>query len=237
MADANAPTKVDVLRALKDAFGYRSYLENTTTMTGGRYREAHDIGWARCNRIVYRHVGAMYDDLSVDFSAPDEDISQCLDSICAQKLQFDVALVDAHHTYHCADRDLRELYRLVRRGGAVVMHDCWPRDDQIISPTFTPGNWCGVSYKAYLDFVLGNPFLDYFTLDADYGCGVILKSTSLPRHAENIGRAILQAPLAQRWHAIGSNYGDAYDFLGAHSKSLLRLGDWPSRERRLAAGL
>ena len=231
-------TKVDLIAALKQAFGYRHYLELTTPTTGGRYAEVRSLAWDACHRLVYRNTGVEHaDGLPVDFASPDEDISLPLAEIGRRRLTYDIALVDAHHTYHCTARDLRAIYRLVRRGGALVVHDCWPRDANLASPRFVSGPWCGVTYRAYLDFVLGNPRLDYCTVDTDYGCGIILKSLSPVRWARNIARAARQMSLAQQWSRIGPDHDDAFDFLCTHYRALLRLVDLELFARKLRAGM
>ena len=50
-------TKVDLIAALKQAFGYRHYLELTTPTTGGRYAEVRSLAWDACHRLVYRNTG------------------------------------------------------------------------------------------------------------------------------------------------------------------------------------
>ena len=49
-------------------------------------------------------------------------------------------------------------------------------NEGVASPSPIAGEWCGVSYKAFLDFVLDRNDLDYCTVDIDYGCGVIFQA-------------------------------------------------------------
>ena len=56
------------------------------------------------------------------------------------------------------------------------------------SPTPIGGEWCGVSYKAFLDFVLSRNDLDYCTVDIDYGCGVIFKQRLIDAQGLKLGR-------------------------------------------------
>ena len=57
----------------------------------------------------------------------------------------------------------------------MIVHDCRPPNGEVAVPDPLPGEWCGTTYKAYLDFVLERPDLDYVTVDTDYGCGVVTK--------------------------------------------------------------
>ena len=90
------------------------------------------------------------------------------------------------------------------------------------APEYFHGEWCGVTYKAYLDFVsIRN--LDYQTVDTDYGCGVIRR----PGHPEigRVGRSVSARDdrVWQEWHAIGNDFDRAFTFFEAHKVSLLRL--------------
>jgi hypothetical protein len=42
-------------------------------------------------------------------------------------------------------------------------------------PKYIPGEWCGVSYRPYVDFISQRNDLAVYTVDTDYGCGVIRK--------------------------------------------------------------
>ena len=113
---------------------------------------------------------------------------------------------------------------LVEPGGFLVVHDCLPANRAMAAPEYATGEWCGVTYKAYLDFVC-NRKLDYRTVDTDYGCGVIRKPA--PRDIlAGVGRSS-SAPgdhgLWQEWHAIGNDFERAFSFLEAHKEKLLRL--------------
>jgi hypothetical protein len=60
-----------------------------------------------------------------------------------------------------------------------VVHDCRPPREEIAGPEYIPGEWCGVTYKAYVDLVVaGN--LSYLTVDTDCGCGVIFPGKRRP---------------------------------------------------------
>jgi hypothetical protein len=116
----------------------------------------------------------------------------------------------------------------------VVVHDCLPPDRAAANPAFFHGEWCGVTYKAYIDFVLGNPDLDYFTVDADYGCGVILKPMGTGAKIKNWLRARRARGLKGEWLAIGNDFDAAFDKLVSDKTRLLRLVDFRLLRRKLA---
>jgi hypothetical protein len=71
--------------------------------------------------------------------------------------------------------DLVEGFRLIRQGGTLVVHDCLPPRSENAVPNYIQGEWCGVSYQAYVDFISERHDLAVYTVDTDYGCGVIRK--------------------------------------------------------------
>ena len=65
-----------------------------------------------------------------------------------------------------------EAFRLIRADGMLVVHDCLPPRLEVTVPTYITGEWCGVSYQAYVDFISQRHDLAVYTVDTDYGCGV-----------------------------------------------------------------
>ena len=226
--------KAHICGLLSVRFGLTRYLEITTSTTGFRYAEVCQLNFQSCMRLVYRATGIPLDGLPVDFTSSDNNIAECLDDPRLKRQTFDIILVDPHHTYECSARDIQEAFRIVAPGGAVVVHDCLPPNQAAASPSFVQGEWCGVTYKAYIDFVLGNPYLDYFTVDADYGCGVILKPMGIGAKVKNWLRARRVRELKDEWDAIGNDFDAAFDKLLADKARLLRLVGFHMLRRKLS---
>jgi hypothetical protein len=96
-----------------------------------------------------------------------------------------------------------------------------PSNETIASPAFVRGEWSGVSYRSYLDFVLARDDLDYCTVDTDFGCGIILKNRSL-----EMGRTMVPPRdpiLAAQWFRVHNDDQSAFDFLSKNRTQLLRL--------------
>ena len=215
-------TKADVVRQLASVHGYRRYLEICTATTGFLFAAVREAGFESCFRLIYRCPDDFDDGEPVDFRSPGDDISACLAEIKARGLGFDVIFVDPHHTYDATTRDLRAAFGLIRPGGALVIHDCDPPNRMMARPDHTPGAWCGVTYKAFIDFVLGNDRLVYCTVDTDFGCGVILKQPR--RHGLAVALAAeREKQLVTAWRAVGNDYDRAYDLFAVEKQRLLRL--------------
>lgn len=227
--------KVHVMGVLSAALGLTRYLEITTTMTGGRYAEAYELSFATCMRIVYRtKVYPARDYLPVDFASETDDITDAVAEIRRQNLRFDLILVDGHHTYECASRDLRVALSLVSPGGVILVHDVDPPNRHVASPLPHDGEWCGVTYRSFIDFCLANGTIDYVALDADYGCGIILTPRNPIRMAKNLVRARRQAGLASKWAVATTDADAAFTLFEAKKAALLRLVDFDGLRRKLA---
>ena len=208
--------KADIVNHLAAVHGYREYLELCTANTGGFYA-AVDRSRLHCRRLMYRCPDAYDDGMVVDFRSGDLDIAPCLREVQSRGLRFDAVFVDPWHEYGTTRRDLEAAFDLVVDGGAVVVHDCNPPRAEIATPEVSPLGWCGVTYRAYLDFVTARDDLTYFTVDTDYGVGVIRK-----RRTESSTDAETTA-LVQGLQRIGDDFEAAFRFFQDHRRRLLDL--------------
>src|SRR5664279_1090533 len=147
-------TKVDLINELSAIHGYRKYLEICTPTTGNMYSAIDRARYPTCHRLMYRCPSGFNNGLPIDFRSSNLDISECVKAVRARELKYDVILVDSFHEYEPSARDLREAVNLLNPAGTIIVHDCFPRDATVAVPEYIDGPWCGVTYKAYLDFVL-----------------------------------------------------------------------------------
>ena len=222
-------TKADLLNELSVIHGYRKYLEICTPTTGNMYGAIDRARYYTCHRLMYRCSAEFDDGMPIDFRSTSLNISECVKAIRARKLKYDVILVDPFHEYEPSARDLREAVDLLNPAGTIIVHDCFPRDRAIVGPKYIDGTWCGVTYKAYLDFILADNGLIFCTVDADYGCGVIRRNASLSifqrmvRRASRMMRRDDRVDVVRQWKGIGKNYDMAFNLLQAHAGPLLNL--------------
>jgi hypothetical protein len=229
-------TKVEIIRHLSDINGYKTYLEFVTPTTGLAYANVDRSKFEICHRLMYRCPDGFDDGMGIDFRTPELDISDCVRKIKDQKLLYDVMLIDPWHEYETSYRDLKEAFDLVRVGGSIVVHDCLPPSEEVITPHFIPGGWGGLTYRAYMDFVLSRDDLRYFTVDTDWGCGVIGKlprETSLKRGFNALvksmfggrvadSRTVERDALAESWSKIRDDYVAAFRFLQENKREYLK---------------
>ena len=223
--------KADLINHLAAVHGYRHYLELCTLSTGRRYAEIDRSQLETCVRLIYRCPEDFDDGLPTDYRSTTLDIGECLTTIREKGRKFDIALVDSWHEYATSWRDLVEGFLLIRDGGTLVVHDCLPPRPEIAVPEYIPGEWCGVGYQAYVDFISQRYDLTAYTVDTDYGCGVIRKlAEPSPESATAAGVELLAD-----WRSKRGAPMEAIAFLQAHKQALLNVitaDEFFARERR-----
>lgn len=205
--------KAELINQLARARGYTSYIEICTPHTGGYYADIEHAMFNPCHRLMYRCPEDFNDGLPVDFRSADLDIERLLVGISSSGTLYDIVFVDAWHLYNSSIRDIERGFDLVTDGGVLIVHDCIPPSFDLASPEEpVPGTpWCGVTWKAYLDFVMGRG-LPYQTVDTDFGCGIISKGDG--------GRS---AKLTTEWAALGDDFTSAFRYFEANRGPLLNL--------------
>ena len=221
-------SKMTVVNALLRAFYPARFLELSTPRTGYEFNRTRTELCARADLAKYR-VHADREGLRGADKAHIEDASptsgvlvESILRLIGDRPGYDVILADPYHSYAGSLDDLRSAWRLLVPGGTLVVHDCNPATAQHASPLETEGIWCGRTFEAFLDFVRCDE-LPYFTIDADYGIGVIRKDgnrcgghpfESQFKPMTPVGRAI--------WDSIPPD-GDRFCALDQHRVDLLNL--------------
>jgi Methyltransferase domain len=214
--------KTDLIHLASRRLGLTNYLELCTSTTGNRYWDIKHWRFSSSRRLMYNCPDDFDDGYPINFRINNFDIGAALSQLKADASKIDICLVDGFHTYDCAIRDLKCAFELLPNGGVLVVHDCLPPSEGVASPTWIPGDWAGVSYRAYLDFVLGHNDLDYCTVDVDMGCGIIVKNGTLT-FMTDAPSFVRKSKLASDWFSVHNNDKAAFKFFMQNHKQLLRL--------------
>jgi len=206
--------KTDIIHFLSDQYGYQSYLEICTPTTGGLYHKINRSKFRTCHRLMYRTPPSFDDGMDVNFRSHHAGTTDLIETIQAFALRYDILLVDSFHLYSLSYRDMADALDLVTHRGSVVVHDCLPPSEDLISAEFVPGAWCGVSFMAFIDFVKDRHGLTYTTVDTDYGCGIIRKSDA---------EQSLPGDLLNGWERVRHDAKLAYRFMTENKEPLLKL--------------
>jgi len=220
MLELDRPTdfnKTDLIHLISKRLKLRNYLELCTTGSGHRYREIIRTRFRTARRLMYVCPSDFDDGLPIDYKIADFDIEHAITELKLGADKVDICLVDGFHTYDCTTRDLTYAYEILADGGVLVVHDCSPTNEALASPTFVPGQWCGVAYRGYLDFVLTRDDFDYCTVDVDFGCGIILKNRSM----DLVGP--VEPKVIAEWFDVHNDDQLAFRFFSKNRAKLLRL--------------
>jgi hypothetical protein len=229
LLELNRPTgfnKTDLIHVISSRLKLGNYLELCTPTSGRRYGEVERTRFCTARRLLYNCPTDFDDGQPIDYKVADIYIEEVVSTLKRRHDRVDICLVDGLHTYDCTTRDLTLAYDILSDGGVLVVHDCAPMTEAVASPIFAPDDWSGESYRSYLDFVLTRDDLDYFTVDIDYGCGIIIKN----RAVDMAGPVDLR--LVEEWFEIHNDSQAALRFFFKHRARLLRLTSGKNFVRR-----
>lgn len=102
------------------------------------------------------------------------DFNMTSDEFFAQNAaRFDIVFIDGLHTAEQVERDILNSFAFLNQGGRVVLHDCNP-------PDFHHHNYalCGSVWKALYQLRRKRNDLVLYTVDTDYGVGVLQRGAS-----------------------------------------------------------
>lgn len=206
--------KMEIVNILSAFHGYTSYLEISTATTGGEFSRIDAARLTKAHRLAYNVSNEFDEKTPIEFRSETLDIGECAAELSRRDARYDIILVDPYHDYDRSYRDLSLALRCLSDNGSIVVHDVSPPSNgRLISPTFVAGAWCGVTFIAYVDFLMQeNP--QFSTIDCDYGCGIIRKG----RRGEDAF-----AGLRAGWQSARLDHDKAFQYLSRHRHSLLNL--------------
>lgn len=205
-----------IVNALIRKHNYRSYLEVCTPYAGGKFARIDRAHARTCERLVYRCPSHLSDRREVTYRTEGEDTA----GLVPDDRRYEAIFIDAWHTLACVERDIRDAFARLVPGGAIVLHDCLPPTRGLAQPVALAGGWCGLTYCGFLDFVLATPGIVHYTVDSDFGCGVIRK---VPRHEGVSARFPPTPALTEEWFDRRRLGEDMFDFFKRHERALLHL--------------
>lgn len=121
-------------------------------------------------------------------------------------IKYDIIFVDGLHIFDQAYRDIVHSLEWLNDNGTIVVHDCNPLSESTQRPVHTPGVWLGDVWKAILKLRMEREDISIFTIDADFGCGIIRKGNQKLFTSDK--------PTSELY---------TYDFFDAHRKEILNL--------------
>lgn len=216
--------KFDIVNGLAREYGFSRYLEICTTTTGRRFDGVDGDVLPTRHRLVYRCPETYDDGAAITFRTANDhayELIRTIDTTLSDASRYDIILVDSFHSYENSLIDLHGATCLLRPGGILVVHDCNPRDPSTVGRDFHDGNWCGLTYQAFLDFVWSVRPSGYCTVDTDFGCGIVyIDQPNTP------AQCALYRPTPREilgWSIARHAAGNAFAYFAQHRDTLLNL--------------
>ena len=85
--------------------------------------------------------------------------------------------IDGLHLEYQVDQDIENALLSLNDNGIIIMHDCNPPTEWHQRERDIQGEWCGTVWKAFVKLRFTKMDISMFTIDTDYGCGVIKKGS------------------------------------------------------------
>lgn len=92
--------------------------------------------------------------------------------LTSEEIKYDIIFIDGLHKADQVTKDIYNALDHLSPGGTIVLHDCNPPKYEHTT-TGIDGCWTGDTYKAFTKFKLQHPEYEAYTIDTDWGCGVI----------------------------------------------------------------
>ena len=148
---------------------------------------------------TFRNVNCLFKDdvdpepkVDVKYRLTSDNFFANVKKIKSRDHKYDLIFIDGLHHSEQVIKDVNNSLDYLNDGGFIIIHDCNPPTygHQTIPPTLN--EWNGDVWKAFLHFRMTREDLEMFTIDTDWGCGVIKKGKqSLFKTNENIDYSLL----------------------------------------------
>jgi len=89
------------------------------------------------------------------------------------KSQFDLIFIDGDHLEEQVMRDADNSLKALSKNGTIVIHDCYPKQEDHQGPKDTVGVWMGTVWKTILKLKATRSDLKLYVCEADCGCGIL----------------------------------------------------------------
>lgn len=136
-------------------------------------------------------------------------------------IEFDMICVDPYHEYKPSCDTFALLISVLGEHGILISHDCFPPNWKCASPTYQKGEWCGVTYAAFMEIASHHPDWFYGIITRDYGLGIISKTPF--QYAQAIKNRERHQHFLDLIHA--HQYVDAYRYFKAHVSTIIQVTD------------
>ena len=99
-----------------------------------------------------------------------------------KNIQYDIIFIDGLHHSEQVFKDMINSWENLKDGGFIVLHDCNPLNFEMQKVPRETIAWNGDVWKALVNFKRFNKDIMCYTVDTDWGVGVIKKDNNIEPH-------------------------------------------------------
>jgi len=213
--------KFEIVNSLGRKYGCERYLEICAPTTGHQFADIDRTVFKTCDRLIYNCPDSHDDGLPVTYRTPFPGSYDIMRANIPNPGSYDLVFVDPYHSYDATMIDLLGASRILTASGIMVVHDCNPSDSELVGREYKPKAWCGLTYAAFIDFCLSTMGSAYFTVDCDFGVGVVFKKFAAVPSEFRMTKLSDKSRLD--WFVAKSNDHQRYAYFRTHRKRLLHL--------------
>lgn len=159
--------RTDIINALIQKYGYKSYLEVGTQDPTSNF----DLINAECKVSIDPFPRG-----EVTFVGTSDEYFESI----AEDVKFDIVFIDGLHHNDQVLKDIENSLNHLSDNGTIVCHDCLPTTELMQARDDHGGEWTGDVWKAIAELRVERIDLDIKVVDTDYGCGIIRQGTNIP---------------------------------------------------------
>jgi hypothetical protein len=159
-------TRTDIINLFITKYNYKSYLEigvadgSNFTMVDVEFKESVDPAE---DNTEYSIANPTYRMTSDEFFEK------------YHQKKYDIIFIDGLHESHQVDKDIQNSVKALNDGGVIILHDCNPIEEIHQRVPRESVIWNGDVWKSFVKFKETNLEWDCYTVNTDWGCGVLKK--------------------------------------------------------------
>jgi hypothetical protein len=159
--------RTDIINALIQKYGYKSYLEVGTQDPTSNF----DLINAECKVSIDPFPRG-----EVTFVGTSDEYFESI----TDDIKYDIVFIDGLHHNDQVLKDIENSLNHLSENGTIVCHDCLPTTELMQARDDHGGEWTGDVWKAIAELRIERIDLDIKVVDTDYGCGIIRRGTNIP---------------------------------------------------------
>lgn len=165
--------RTDIINALIQKYGYKSYLEVGTQDPTSNFDKVN----AECKVSIDPFPRG-----EVTFVGTSDEYFESI----SDDVKFDIIFIDGLHHNDQVLKDIENSLNHLNNNGIIVAHDCLPTTEDMQARDDHGREWTGDVWKAIAELRIERIDLDIKVVDTDYGCGIIRRGTNIPYQPNSV---------------------------------------------------